>query len=105
VAVHCGIGRDLTGLVTMLLLRLVGVAPQAIADDYALSAERVPALLQRMGRDDDGPGIAAFLRREGTTAGDAIVTTLVALDVETVLLAAGLTGDDLTALRTRLLEP
>ena len=43
VLVHCVVGRDRTGLVTMLLLALVGVAPDDIAADYALSGERLPA--------------------------------------------------------------
>ncbi len=42
VAYHCGIGRDRTGLVTMLLLAALEVAPEEAAEDYALSAGRVP---------------------------------------------------------------
>jgi protein-tyrosine phosphatase len=105
VAIHCGIGRDRTGMVAMLLLQLAGVAPRDIAADYALSAERVPALLARTGRDDDGPAIAAYLQRKGVTAGQAIERTLAAVDVEAALRAGGLTGADLAALRARLLEP
>ena len=41
VVVHCVGGRDRTGLVTLLLLALAGVDLQDIADDYALSAERL----------------------------------------------------------------
>ena len=37
VAVHCGIGRDRTGLIAILLLALAGVEPEEIAADYALS--------------------------------------------------------------------
>ena len=105
VAVHCGIGRDRTGLIAMLLLHLAGVAPREIAADYGLSAGRVPGLLARMGRDDDGPVIAAHLEREGVTAGETIERTLAGLDVEATLRAGGLTGDDVAALRARLLEP
>ena len=105
VAVHCGIGRDRTGMVVMLLLHLAGVAPRDIAADYDLSAERVPALLARMGRDDDGPAIATYLEREGVSAGAAIQRTLATVDVEGALRAGGVTDDDLAALRARLLEP
>jgi protein-tyrosine phosphatase len=38
VLVHCVGGKDRTGLVTALLLRLAGVDADAIADDYSLSA-------------------------------------------------------------------
>ena len=42
IAVHCGIGRDRTGLITILLLALVGVDLDGITADYALSEPRVP---------------------------------------------------------------
>ena len=105
VAIHCGIGRDRTGMVAMLLLHLAGVAARDIAADYALSAKRVPAVLARMGRDDDGPAIAAYLEREGVSAGAAIERTLAAVDVEATLRAGGLTAGDVAALRARLVEP
>ena len=41
VLVHCQVGKDRTGLVTALLLRLAGVAPGEIAADYAVSEERL----------------------------------------------------------------
>ena len=37
VVVHCTAGKDRTGLVTALLLRLAGVAVEDVAADYALS--------------------------------------------------------------------
>ena len=89
VLVHCVGGRDRTGQVAMLLLALVGVAPEAIAADYELSG---PA-------DDD---VRAVLAERRTTAGELIVETLAALDVETHLRAAGLTGEQLVRLGERL---
>ena len=38
---HCMGGRDRTGMITMLVLALVGVAPEDIAADYELSAAPV----------------------------------------------------------------
>jgi protein-tyrosine phosphatase len=43
VAFHCAGGRDRSGQVSLLLLSLVGVSPEAIAADYALSDERLGA--------------------------------------------------------------
>jgi protein-tyrosine phosphatase len=37
VAYHCGIGRDRTGLITMLICAALGVPAQEAAEDYALS--------------------------------------------------------------------
>jgi protein tyrosine/serine phosphatase len=39
VCIHCMGGRDRTGLVSALLLRLAGVEIEAIAEDYAASEE------------------------------------------------------------------
>ena len=105
VLVHCGIGRDRTGLITLLLLALVGVAADQIAADYELSGERLPTLYARLGREDDGPLLERFLAREGTSARGAILATLTGLDVEAHLRAAGLRDDDVTAVRARLLRP
>jgi protein-tyrosine phosphatase len=54
---HCAGGKDRTGVVTAVLLLLAGVAPEVIAEDYALtsvhlpqaSEERIAAGLARMG--------------------------------------------------------
>lgn len=93
VLVHCGIGRDRTGLVALLLLALVGVAPDDIAEDYDLSSLRL------------GTGAAAALVRRDTTARAVVMATLAAVDVVAVLRAAGLTDRRLRAVRDRLLEP
>ncbi|HEY7176954.1 MAG TPA: tyrosine-protein phosphatase, partial [Micromonosporaceae bacterium] len=54
VLVHCGRGRDRTGLVSMILLSLVGVRAADIADDYARSdGERVVRLQQLLGLPPD----------------------------------------------------
>jgi protein-tyrosine phosphatase len=88
---HCVGGRDRTGQIAMLLLALVGVPPEAIAEDYARSG---PA-------DAD---VERFLTERGTSAAELIVATLGELDVEAHLRAAGLTGTELSALRSRLVE-
>jgi protein tyrosine/serine phosphatase len=103
VLIHCVGGRDRTGLIAMLLLALAGVAPGDIADDHALSAERLVELYARAGEADQGAIIDELLEREGTTAREPILTTLASLDVEGYLCAAGLGDDDLTAVRERLL--
>ena len=96
VVVSCGIGRDRTGLVTFLLLALVGVPADQIAADWSHSLTRLagdPLASQQP--------VVEVLEREGTTAEDAIRDAL-ALDVEGRLVAAGLSEPDLRAVRSRL---
>jgi protein-tyrosine phosphatase len=46
--VHCAAGKDRTGVVVALALSEVGVTREAIIDDYALSADRVEAIIARL---------------------------------------------------------
>jgi protein-tyrosine phosphatase len=103
VVVHCGGGRDRTGLITLLLLGLVGAEPDEIASDYELSYERMRLLYAELGEEDQGPMIQEYLRGEKTSARAIILDILAAADVKSSLLTAGLTHDDVSAIRARLL--
>ncbi|MGD9734460.1 MAG: tyrosine-protein phosphatase [Solirubrobacterales bacterium] len=103
VAFHCVGGRDRAGQVAMLVLALAGVEPEAIAADHGLSPERLAPLYAARGQANPEPELAAFLRERGTSAGEVIIETLAALDVEATLLAAGLEPSDLSRLRERLI--
>jgi protein-tyrosine phosphatase len=103
VVFHCGAGRDRTGLIALVLLALVDVEPDAIAADYTATTEPLRALAAAMGRPDEGPSIERTLTDLGTTARDAVLATLQDFNAETYLLSAGVTLDDLTAIRSRLL--
>jgi hypothetical protein len=103
VAFHCGGGRDRAGQVALLLLALAGVPADAIAADYALSAQRLPARYAARGETDQGPVLTSFLAGEGTTAVAVIIGLLGSLDVEGQLRAGGLTGEQVGALRARLI--
>ena len=91
VAIHCGIGRDRTGLIAIMLLALAGVGVEEIAADYALSEDRVP-----FGR------VGTFYEDNGTSAAEVIAGLLAGLDVEGYLRAAGVSAGDLAAIRARL---
>jgi protein-tyrosine phosphatase len=104
VLVHCGAGRDRTGLVALLLLALAGVAPEDIAADYELSSSRLAALWAHLDRADEQTGIDRILARQGTTAREALMATLAWFNPDAWLLAAGLGADDLAAVRDRLLK-
>jgi protein-tyrosine phosphatase len=100
---HCGVGRDRTGMITMLLLALVGGLPHAITSDYSLSRANLTRLYASRGEDDQGPEIDAFLAREGTSAEAVIRSTLEALDLETWRRQGGLSDADVALLRARTL--
>jgi protein tyrosine/serine phosphatase len=103
VVIHCGLGRDRTGLVALLLLALAGVTPEAIADDYALSTARLPARWSARGELDQTAEVERLLRHAGTTARESLLATAHWLDPDRYLRAAGLPDADLTAVRERLL--
>ncbi|MFD9941109.1 tyrosine-protein phosphatase [Nonomuraea sp. NPDC059023] len=103
VLIHCGLGRDRTGLIAMLLLALAGVSPHHIAADYELSIPRLPRLFTALGIDDQTADIQDILARKNTTARAAIHDALDGLDVADHLRTAGLSGQDIQAVRERLL--
>jgi protein tyrosine/serine phosphatase len=104
VAIHCGIGRDRTGLVTMLALAFAGVPPDVIAADYALSVERVPVLLERLGAAEQVAELDAFYAERATTPAEVFAGVLDGFDAEAYLRAAGLGVGDLAGLHLRLVE-
>jgi hypothetical protein len=86
---HCIRGNDRTGIITLLLLALVGVMPDEIIADYEIS------------RPD--PERDELLARENSSVRDAILSALDGLDIENYLRDGGVSQDDLAAVRTRLL--
>jgi protein-tyrosine phosphatase len=103
VLVHCGIGRDRTGLITLLLLALAGAVPDDIVADYEMSNERLQPLCALLGWDDAGRRAEEALARWNTSARATLLATLSAIDAAAYLRAAGLREDELAAVRTRLL--
>jgi protein-tyrosine phosphatase len=102
-AFHCAGGRDRAGQVAILVLALVGVAAEEIVADYLLSHERLPALYESRGEEDQAPLLEAFLRERGTSAATEI-GRLLESDLEAILSEGGLRLEDVAALRTRLLD-
>ena len=109
VCIHCAGGRDRTGLVTALILRLAGVTSAAAAEDYELSEE---ALLEDHQRwVDEAPDERERRRREifKVAPARAMLGVLDELErrygsVRDYLVAAGVLPEELDALRARLRE-
>jgi len=80
VAVHCLVGKDRTGIVVALLLSLVGAPREAIAEDYALSADRLAPLFDRLADEARTDGERDQLRRDRQSPAAGILTALEHVD-------------------------
>ncbi|WP_433044930.1 tyrosine-protein phosphatase [Dactylosporangium sp. CS-033363] len=69
VLVHCAAGKDRTGIVVAVLLRLAGVPDEHIAADYAFSGDcEAPTILAALARVDEVfGGVEPYLRANGVT--------------------------------------
>jgi protein tyrosine/serine phosphatase len=108
VLVHCHAGKDRTGVVVAVLLSLVGVSDDEIANDYALTAVNIEPLivewLDSMSQDTDE---RARLRELAMPAREAMLDTLAYLrqrygSAERYLRLAGVSDEQLERLRSRL---
>ncbi|HWG02816.1 MAG TPA: tyrosine-protein phosphatase [Trebonia sp.] len=108
--VHCAAGKDRTGVIVALALTAAGVAPDLVIADYAASAERIDAVLDRLrvsatyAPDAGGKPVSAHTPRAET-----MKAFLNQLDVRygglsAWLTANGFTAGDLGRLRARLRE-
>jgi protein-tyrosine phosphatase len=103
VLVHCSAGRDRTGMVIALLLRLCGVTSEAIADDYAAAARRFNAALGAR------PGLTAHAAHSSEVMSQRLaerradlIGWIADLDVAGYLRDSGLTAAEVDSLRAFL---
>jgi hypothetical protein len=103
VALHCTSGKDRTGVVTALLLRLVGVTREAVAGDDAATAANLAGVMERLGRSARLP--PGILEADADTM-RAFLETFEARfgTVEAWALDHGLEADAVAALRSILLQ-
>jgi protein-tyrosine phosphatase len=78
---HCVGGRDRTGLVAIALLTVAGVAPELIAEDYALGAQRAHTY---------DPLLDEFLAETGTSARELVLDLVAGLELDRPALRARL---------------
>jgi protein-tyrosine phosphatase len=109
--VHCAAGKDRTGVVSALVLRVAGVRPEAIVADYAATGERAEALFARLRRSptyaDDLRGKTALSHRPRPETMAAFLEQLAARygGAAGWLAEHGFTDEDLRLLRARLRQP
>jgi protein-tyrosine phosphatase len=110
VVVHCHAGKDRTGLVTALLLRLAGVPRADVADDYALSEANLAPQNEEWIAEAEDEAERTRRRWITSTPAPAMLGVLEELeqrygDVESYLRAGGALPEDVEAARARLLTP
>lgn len=108
VVVHCQEGKDRTGLVAALLLRLAGVAPALVAADYAESEVNLRERLDAWIAEAPDRAQRERRRRVSTTPRDAMVQVLAELErryggVAGYLRAGGASEPELERAKARLL--
>jgi protein-tyrosine phosphatase len=109
--VHCTMGKDRTGLVTALILEVIGVPDEVIAADYALShaASLAPETARRIARIQAVGSVGRWLDLGALGSPPKVIHTALAHvrarsgTVADYLLSNGLTRGDLARLRAALI--
>ena len=108
--VHCTAGKDRTGLVTALVLEVIGVPDDVIAADYALShsSSLAPDTAKQIGRIQSISGVGRWLDLGALGSPPKVIHTALAHiraqsgTVANYLFRHGLTTPDLATLRAAL---
>lgn len=114
--VHCAVGKDRTGIVSALLLKLAGASDDAVIDDYLLSTPRFAPVIARLAERPayehlrtvdwtaqmpNGTAMRGFLQRLAAQGGARSWLLHHGIDGETAdLLRSRLTGTRVRALHT-----
>lgn len=107
VLVHCAAGKDRTGILVALLLRLAGAADEEIAADYALSQRFLADYFAAELATIPDPAERSALAERQHSRRENILGLLERLDqrhggAEAYLRARGVTDEQLAAIRSRL---
>ena len=110
VVVHCMGGKDRTGIVSALLLRLAGVQLDAIGEDYAVTAANLEPSTSKWIPAITDPVARAKWEKLRDTPAEAMVRVVQEIearygDVASYLRAAGVTETQIERLRERLVDP
>jgi protein-tyrosine phosphatase len=109
VLVHCHVGRDRTGRLVAVLLALVGVRRETIAEDYALSDVYLQPLYDELMKSEADPGARQALARQIAEAPAMMLNVLSYLETkyggaEGYLQEGGMAKGNLERLKSRLVE-
>ena len=108
---HCAAGKDRTGVISAILLGLLGVRDEIIAADYAATQENLDAIIDRL---TESKGYREVLDKLPADTMHAEPETILSLlrqlrdrygCVRDYARDIGLSGSDIARLEARLLEP
>lgn len=107
VVIHCVGGKDRTGLLTAFLLHLAGVDEETIAEDYALSEERLRPRHESWFEAAESEDELERLQRIAQTPAASMLGVFAELErryggVQAYLLDAGVSEDELELVRARM---
>ena len=77
---HCTAGKDRTGMVAALVLGMVGVEPEAIIADYALTDAAMPQIMERFGAQSQPEATVELLPAIMRAEASSMRTFLAAVD-------------------------
>lgn len=108
VLIHCEAGKDRTGLMTMLLLDLLGTPVDAIASDYTLTAAGLAPLFADLIAKADDAARRSRLEEEARCRAEVMVAIHSAFratygDAEAYLRGGGASAASIPAIRDRML--
>ena len=109
--IHCRAGKDRTGVVTAVLLDLIGVNDDEIAEDYSLTALAMPKIMTRLRQSSTYAENVKKLPDEMYSAKRETMLAFLELarkelgSFESWLLANDVTSIEIDQLRNNLLEP
>ena len=108
---HCAAGKDRTGVISAVILGLLGVADEIIVADYAATQENLDAIVARLKSSDGYQHVWDELPPDTLHANpETMIAMLAGVEaryggMEGYAGEAGVTKAELEALRNRLLEP
>lgn len=102
---HCAGGRDRTGLISALLLRLCGVGIGDVVQDYLISLPLVNDRLRAEAESREPAKTDDELREHASASAIALQELLDDLDVAAYLRRHGLSATEIDSVRARLLAP
>ncbi|MFP6623167.1 MAG: tyrosine-protein phosphatase [Myxococcota bacterium] len=107
---HCAAGKDRTGVISAILLSVLGVPEELIVADYALSRQNLDAIIERLNASDGYKDMFEHLPPDTLHAEPETMVSLLAKleegygSAEAFLESAGVGSDVVERLRASVLE-